>query len=129
LWSIGAVLTVPIYDGGLLGAQRDANVANANVARQQLTEATRRARLEAVQAQRAIQVAESNFAVSRQARDVAEESARLSRIAFVHGTGTSFDLVESARRQRLAEIDATIKEFEVVRARIAALLALSNCSL
>jgi hypothetical protein len=38
-------------------------------------------------------------------------------------------LVESARRQRLAEIDVTIKEFEVVRARIAALLALSNCSL
>jgi outer membrane protein TolC len=129
LWSVGAVLTVPIYDGGRLGSERDVNVANANVARQQLTEAARRARLEAVQAQRAIEVAESNFGVSRQARDIAEESARLARIAFVHGTGTSFDLVESARRQRLAEIDVTIKEFEVVRARIAALLALSNCSL
>jgi multidrug efflux system outer membrane protein len=129
LWSVGAVLTVPIYDGGRLGSEREVNVANANVARQQLTEATRRARLEAVQAQRAIEVAESNFGVSRQARDIAEESARLARIAFVHGTGTSFDLVESARRQRLAEIDVTIKEFEVVRARIAALLALSNCSL
>jgi multidrug efflux system outer membrane protein len=113
LWSIGAVLTVPIYD----------------VARLQLTEATRRARLEAVQAQRAIEVAESNFGVSRQARDIAQESARLSRIAFVHGTGTSFDLVDSAQRLRQTEIDVTIKEFEVVRARIAALLALSNCSL
>lgn len=129
LWSIGAVLTVPIYDGGRLGSERDINAANATVARQQLTDATRRARLEAVQAQRAIEVAESTFVVSRQARDIAEESSRLARIAFVHGTGTSFDLVESARRQRLAEIDVTIKEFEVVRARIAALLALSNCSL
>lgn len=129
LWSIGAVLTVPIYDGGRLGSEKDVNVANATVARQQLTEATRRARLEAVQAQRAIDVAQSNFVVSRQARDIAEESARLARIAFVHGTGTSFDLVESARRQRLSEIDVTIQEFEVVRARIAALLALSNCSL
>jgi multidrug efflux system outer membrane protein len=129
LWSIGAVLTVPIYDGGRLGSERDINVANANVARLQLTEATRRARLEAVQAQRAIEVAESNFGVSRQARDIAQESARLSRIAFVHGTGTSFDLVDSAQRLRQAEIDVTIKEFEVVRARIAALLALSNCSL
>lgn len=129
LWSIGAVLTVPIYDGGRLGAERDANVANATVARQQLTDATRRARLEAVQAQRAVEVAESNFAISRQARDIASESARLARIAFVHGTGTSFDLVDSARRQRLSEIDVTIREFEVVRARIAALLALSNCSL
>ena len=52
-----------------------------------------------------------------------------SRIAFVHGTGTSFDLVESAQRQREGEIDVTIKEFEVVRARIAALLALSNCNI
>ena len=129
LWSIGAVLTVPIYDGGRLGSEKDVNVANATVARQQLTEATRRARLEAVQAQRAIDVAQSNFVVSRQARDIAEESARLARIAFVHGTGTSFDLVESARRQRLSEIDVTIQEFEVTRARIAALLALSNCSL
>jgi outer membrane protein TolC len=129
LWSVGAVLTVPIYDGGRLGAERDANVATATVARQQLTDATRRAQLEAVQAQRAVSVAESNFAVSRQARDIAAESARLARIAFVHGTGTSFDLVDSARTQRLSEIDVTIKEFEVVRARIAALLALSNCSL
>lgn len=129
LWSIGAVLTVPLYDGGRLGAERDLNVATATIARQQLTDATRRARLEAVQAQRAVSVAESNFAVSRQARDIAGESARLARIAFVHGTGTSFDLVDSARTQRLSEIDVTIKEFEVVRARIAALLALSNCSL
>jgi multidrug efflux system outer membrane protein len=129
LWSIGAVLTIPIYDGGRLGAEKDINVAGANIARQQLTDATRRARLQAVQAQRAIEVAEANFVVSRQARDIAEESARLSRIAFVHGTGTSFDLVDSAQRQRLAEIDVTIKEFEVVRARIAALLVLSNCSL
>jgi multidrug efflux system outer membrane protein len=129
LWSVGAVLTIPIYDGGRLGAERNINVANASIARQQLTEATRQARLQTVQAQRAVEVAEANFAISRQARDIAEESARLSRIAFVHGTGTSFDLVESARRQRLGEIDVTIKEFEVVRARIAALLAHSNCSL
>jgi outer membrane protein, multidrug efflux system len=128
-WSIGAVLTVPIYDGGRLASERGLNVATAEVARQQLTEATRQASIEGIQAQRSIQVAQANFSVSRQARDIAEESARLSRIAFVHGTGTSFDLVESARRQRLAEIDVTIKEFEVIRARITALLVLSNCNI
>lgn len=128
-WSIGAILTVPIYDGGRLSALRNENHAATEAARQQLTETTRQAQLEAAQAQRSVQVAEQNFAVSRQARDIAEESARLARIAFVHGTGTSFDLVESARRQRLAEIDVTIREFEVVRAKITALLALSNCSL
>lgn len=128
-WSIGAVLTIPIYDGGRLTAERGVNNATAEVARQQLTETARVARLEAIQAERSIQVAEADFIVSRQARDIAEESARLARIAFVHGTGTSFDLVDSARRQRLAEIDVTLKEFEVVRARITALLALSNCNI
>jgi outer membrane protein TolC len=129
LWSIGALLTIPIYEGGRVAAERDVNVATANIARQQLTDAVRNARLQAVQAQRAVVVAEANFAVSRQARDIASDSARLSRIAFVHGTGTSFDLVDTAQRQRLEEIDAIIKEFEVVRARIAAVLALSNCNL
>jgi outer membrane protein TolC len=128
-WSISALLTVPIYDGGLLAAGRGVNQATAEVARQQLTQTARQAHLEASQAQRSVRVAQSNFDVSRQARDIAAESARLSRIAFVHGTGTSFDLVESARRQRLAEIDVTIKEFEVVRAQITALLALSNCDI
>jgi len=128
-WSISAILTVPIYDGGELGAERDINRATTVEARQTLTQTARQARLEALQAQRSIQVAQANFDVSRQARDIAAESARLSRIAFVHGTGTSFDLVDAARRQREAEIDVTIKEFEVVRAQITALLALSNCNL
>jgi outer membrane protein TolC len=128
-WSIGAVLTVPIYDGGRLSSEREISRALAESARQQLTQTARQARLEATQAQRSVQVARANFEVSRQARDIAAESARLARIAFVHGTGTSFDLVESARRQRLSEIDVTIKEFEVVRAQITALLALSNCNI
>lgn len=128
-WSIGAVLTVPIYDGGVLGAERASNQATAEIARQNLTQVERQARLEAAQAQRSVQVAQATFEVSRQARDIAAESARLSRIAFVHGTGTSFDLVESARRQREAEIDVAIKEFDIVRAQITALLALSNCNI
>ncbi|HVZ37427.1 MAG TPA: TolC family protein [Polyangiaceae bacterium] len=128
-WSIGAVLTVPIYDGGLLSAQRDINRATLEVARQQLTDSSRRAQLQVIQAQRSVEVAEANFGVSRQARDIAADSARLSRIAFVHGTGTSFDLVDSASRLRLAEIDLTIKEFEVVKARLEALLALANCDI
>jgi outer membrane protein, multidrug efflux system len=128
-WSVGAVLSVPIYDGGRLSAERYLNAANADSARQQLTEASRQAHLQVIQAQRGVEVAASNFEVSRNARAIAEESARLSRIAFMHGTGTSFDLVDSARRLRLAEIDLALKEFEVIRARITALLTLSNCKL
>jgi hypothetical protein len=35
--------------------------------------------------------------------------------------------VDTARRQREAELDFTIKEFDVLRAKIAALLALAAC--
>lgn len=128
-WSVSAVLSVPLFDGGLLAAQRQANSALREVAEQQLTETRRQARLQATQSLRAIEVARTNYEVSQRARDVAGETARLARLAFVHGTGTSFDLVDAARRRRLSEIDVTIREFEVVRARIAALLALSNCDL
>ncbi|MEY4551459.1 MAG: hypothetical protein RL685_7654 [Pseudomonadota bacterium] len=128
-WSLGAVLTVPIYDGGVLGAERDANLGAAEIARQSVIEVARQARVEATQAQRSVQVAQATFEGSRRARDIAVKSARLSRVAFLHGTGTSFDLVETARRQREAEIDVTIKEFDIARAQLAALLALSNCNL
>jgi outer membrane protein TolC len=65
--------------------------------------------------------------VSRRSRDIAKETARLSRVAYENGTGTSFDLVDTGRRLREAELDLTIKEFEVLRARISALLALATC--
>jgi outer membrane protein TolC len=74
-----------------------------------------------------VQVADSNLVVSRRSRDIASESARLSRIAFLNGSGTSFDLVDTARRLREAELDLAIKEFEVVRAKVTALLALATC--
>jgi outer membrane protein TolC len=122
-------LSIPLYDGGRLAAERDATQATTETARQQVTEATRRAQLEASQAVRAVTVAKANFSVSRRAHEIASESSRLAKIAFVHGTGTSFDLVESARRQRLSEIDVTLRQFEVVRARITALLAMSNCNI
>ena len=83
--------------------------------------------IEVVQATRAVDVAKANLGVSEKSREIARQSARLSRIAFAAGQGSSFDLVDSARRLREAEIDTAIKEFELVRARIAALLALASC--
>jgi outer membrane protein TolC len=67
------------------------------------------------------------LAVSARTREIAAETARLSKVAYLNGSGTSFDLVDTARRQREAELDYTIKEFEVLRAKIAALLALATC--
>jgi outer membrane protein TolC len=128
-WSVGALLTWQLYDGGVRYGTRDANRAQLSLAREQLTQAKRVAEVEVVRAQRAVRVAEANLEVSRRTRDLASQSARLARIAFVTSNGTSFDLIDAAKRLREAEIDLTVKEFELVRAKVMALLALSTCTL
>lgn len=126
-WTIGGVLTWPLYDGGLRYATHDTAVAQKRLASEELTDAQRQVRLEILQATRAVDVAKANIAVSMRTREIARQSARLSRIAFVAGQGSSFDLVDAARRLREAELDTAVKEFDLVRAQIAALLALANC--
>jgi hypothetical protein len=44
------------------------------------------------------------------------------------GTGTSFDLVDTAKAQRAAELDLAVKEFQVIQAKLTAVLANSNCT-
>jgi outer membrane protein TolC len=128
-WTVGAMLTIPFYDGGArYGARRQAE-AQSETARHQLEQARRQATLEVTQSQRQVGVALANLQVSQQSRDVAGESARLAQVAFVNGSGTSFDLVDAARQLREAEVDLAIKEFEVVRAQVTALLAAANCQI
>jgi outer membrane protein TolC len=125
--SIGAQLNWTIYDGGLRGGQRQEALANERIAKEQLTDTQRKAQLDVVQSFRSVTVAEENLGVSTRARDVASETARLARVAFINGSGTSFDLVDTASKLRQAELDLAVKQFEVLRARVAALLALANC--
>jgi outer membrane protein TolC len=126
-WTIGGVLTWVLYDGGLRYGTKEANQRQATIAREQLAQTKRSASIEVTQAMRGVQVSEANLQVSRQSRDIAKETARLSRVAYENGTGTSFDLVDTGRRLREAELDLAIKEFDVLRARISALLALATC--
>jgi outer membrane protein TolC len=128
-WTIGATLTWQIYDGGQRYGERIANVGRVELAQQELTQARRQAALEVGQARRAVQVSQANLEVSKRSRDVASETSRLAQIAFINGSGTSFDLVDSARRLREAELDLAIREFDLIRAKIAALLALATCDI
>lgn len=128
-WSISAVLSVPIWDGGARYGQLKTQNANLEAARTRVEQATVTATLESTQAQRAITVAEQAKSVSEKSRDLARETARLSQVAFESGSGTSLDLVDSGRVLRQAELDLALKELEIVRAKIAALLALSACKL
>lgn len=126
-WSIGGVLNWTLYDGGLRYGTREQRAAEARVASEQLTEAKRRARFEVTQAFRTVKSSEATLAVAARTREIAAETARLTKVAYLNGSGTSFDLVDTARRLREAELDYTVKEFDVLRAKIAALLALATC--
>ena len=64
-------------------------------------------------------------------RRTSSERRRRGRVRgyrYAIASGTSFDLVDTAGRQRQAEIDLTVKEFELLRARVAAFLALASCN-
>lgn len=126
-WSVGGVLNWTLYDGGLRYGTREQRAAETRVANEQLREAKRVARLEVAQAFRAIRTSEANLVVAAKTRELASETARLTKLSYLNGSGTTFDLVDTARRQREAELDYTIKEFDVLRAKIAALLALATC--
>jgi multidrug efflux system outer membrane protein len=126
-WSITGVLTVPLFDGGVrYGALRDTR-AQADEASQRWESARRNAVVQVEQARRGIDVAEESRRVAEQARDLAKETERLSRVAFQAGTGTSLDLIDSGRRLREAETQLALQEYGVVQARIGAFLALSRC--
>jgi outer membrane protein TolC len=126
-WSVGGVLNWTLYDGGLRYSTRDQHVAETRVFNEQLNEAKRRARFEVTQAFRAVKSSEATLAVAAKTRELAAETARLTKVSYVNGSATSFDLVDTARRLREADVDYTIKEFDVLRAKIAALLALATC--
>ncbi len=126
-WTLGGQLTWLLYDGGDRYGLRRSNEAALTIARETLTQKKRDVTLQVTQADRAITVAQVNLAVARTARDVAKEQARLSRLAFVNGSGTSFDLIDSTSKLRQAEIDLLIKDFQVFQARLTAFLARANC--
>jgi len=126
-WTIGAVLSWNIYDGGARRASKHVNEGQLSLAQESVVEKKRDAEVEVGRALRNVRVAEANLAVSTQGAEVARQSAKFAQITFLNGTGTSFDMVDTARTQREAELDVIIKEFELLRAKIAAFLALATC--
>jgi len=127
-WNVQAILSVPIFDGGVRYGQRRSAAAVADQSEATLEALRRTSTVDIVQARRAIDVAEQSRAVSEEIRKLASEVDRMTRAAYQTGKGTSLDLVTSAAALRQAEVDLAVDELSLVQARIASLLTLADCS-
>lgn len=126
-WNVQAVLSVPIFEGGArYGNLRDTR-AQEDIAIQNLEAGRRTATVEVTQARRGVTVAEDRRRVATSARDLAAETDRLTRLAYQEGRGTSLELITAAQSLRESEIQLALREFEVVKARVLAVLALASC--
>jgi outer membrane protein TolC len=125
--SITAVLTVPIWDGGTRFGNVKYAKAAEDVALETLEADKRQAIIQVEQAQRGIEVAEVSARVAREQRDLAAKNDTMTQTAWMHGQGTSVDLVTASEAHRLAELNLAVSDFNVVKARLAATLALATC--
>lgn len=128
-WTIGAVLSVPIFDGGTrLGTLKSQRAAE-DIAAQNVEMLRRQAVIQVEQAQRGISVAEVTYRVSLRQRDLAAQNDSMTQALWARGVGTSVDLVTASEAHRQAELNLALAEFGVVKARLAAVMALSTCPL
>jgi multidrug efflux system outer membrane protein len=127
-WNIQGVLTVPIWDGGArYGSLRIARAAE-DVAIQLLEGLRRQALIQVQQAQRQLVVAGESARVSRSQRDLAAQNDQMTQLAYMTGQGTSLELVTASEAHRQAELNLALADFNVVKARLLAMLALATCA-
>jgi multidrug efflux system outer membrane protein len=127
-WSIQGVLAVPIWDGGTrYGTLRNARAAE-DIAVQQLEGLRRQAIIQVQQAQRQLVVAQESGRVARSQRDLADQNDKMTQLAYMTGQGTSLELVTASEAHRQAELNLALADFNVVKARLLAMLALATCA-
>jgi outer membrane protein TolC len=127
-WSIGGVLSIPIWDGGVRYGNLKIAKAQAEETRIALEAALRTATIQVAQSLRGVSVADTERTVSESNRDLARDLAKLTMSSYQLGTATNFDLVNTEQVWRAAELDLIVKEFNVIQAKLAAVLATSNCT-
>jgi outer membrane protein TolC len=126
-WTIGAALSVPIFDGGtrvgLLKSQR----AAVDIAQQQLEGLRQQAIIQVEQAQRGIDVASASFKVAIEQRELSAQNDQMTQAMFSLGKATSVELVTASEAHRQAEQSLLLAELGVVKAQLAAMMVLSTC--
>jgi outer membrane protein TolC len=126
-WNIQGVLQVPIWDGGTrYGNLRNARAAQ-DIAAQQLEALKRQAIIQVEQARRQLVVAEQSAKVAREQRDLAAQNDQMTQLGYMTGQGSSLELVTASEAHRQSELNLALQEFDVVKARLLAILALATC--
>jgi outer membrane protein, multidrug efflux system len=126
-WSIGAAVSIPIFDGGTRLGQIKGERAAEDIAKETLDALRRQALVQVEQAQRELEVADAAYKVTLEQRDLAAQNDSLTQTLWSKGQGTSVDLVTASEAHRQAEQSLVVAEFDIVKARLAAILALSTC--
>ena len=126
-WNIQGVLTIPLWDGGARYGELRQAKAQKDESEQNLIAARRTAIIQIEQARRQVTVADDSRKVAIDAEMHAQQVDHMTQIGFLTGQGTSLDLVISAAGLRQAQINRALRDFDLVRAKIDALLALADC--
>lgn len=127
-WTIAAIVSVPVWEGGFREGLWQERAAAETQARVAAEEARRVAVLEAERAESAARAAEVVVTSAREAHALATELDRLTRRSFEMGRADSLDLVQSAVVLRQAQIELAIREAAWVRARLDAFFVQAGCS-
>lgn len=126
-WSIAAVLSIPLWEGGLrAGLVRER--AGLEAQARESAEALRRSvQLEIARTRRGEEVARLLLESAASARELAETTDRMTRRSFEIGRASSLELVQSAVVSRQAELSLVLRELEWVQARLDAFLTEARC--
>ncbi|WP_434390178.1 TolC family protein [Melittangium boletus] len=126
-WSLAAVLTLPLWEGGARGGLVRERTGLERQAAESLENTRRNVQVEVARAQRNVGVAESLVKTSAESRELAAKTDQLTRRAYEVGRGSSLELVQSGAALRQAELSLVLREFELVQARLDAFLTEARC--
>jgi outer membrane protein TolC len=122
-WQVEALLTVPLYDGGLRYGQRRERTALTAEAKIDYEAALRQASSDVRVAFDEVRTADAGLAAATHASDAANRALDLANLAYKAGATTNLDVIDAERQARDAATQATIAEDAARQARLDLLAA------
>jgi outer membrane protein TolC len=122
-WSLTLAMTLNLYDGGI--TRERVREAELRVEQLRVLEAQQRQRIEldVRQAWNALEQSTTEMAAASAAVTAAREAARIARVRFEAGVGTSLELLQAQAQLAAAELSLAQARFNQNQARIQLMLA------